>query len=137
MPGPWARFLAFLFEILPKVGPLRALTFHAPTPATQKLFMESFVKSLKLYQEQLASIGAKEMPALANTNFDTGVAAHFGVYKMADEACGKLLIKLSEHKFEGVDADLRRNLLEYYGSAAPTDVKAAAALALLRMQPGQ
>ena len=132
-PGAWARFLAFLFEILPKVGPLRALTFHAPTPATQKLFMESFVKSLKLYQEQLASIGAKETLGLANTNFDTGAPSKFGAYKMADESCGKLLIKLSEHRFEGVDADLRRSLLEYYGSAAPDDAKVAEALALLRM----
>jgi hypothetical protein len=136
-PGPWARFLAFLFELLPKVGPLRALTFHVPTPATQKLFMDSFVKSLKAYQEQLASIKAKEAVGLANTNFDTGAASKFGAYQMADEACGKLLIKLSDHKFEGVDADLRRNLLEYYGSAAPADPKAAEALALLRMQPGQ
>ena len=132
-PGAWARFLAFLFEILPKVGPLKALTFHAPTPATQKLFMESFVKSLKLYQEQLASIGAKGVLPLANTNFDTGVPAQFGAYKMADEACGKLLIKLSGAKFAGVDADLRHSLLEYYGSAAPADPKAAEALALLRM----
>ncbi len=136
-PGAWARFLAFLFEILPKVGPLKALTFHAPTPATQKLFMESFVKSLKLYQEQLASIGAKEAPGLANTNFDTGGPSQFGVYQMADEACNKLLVKLKDHKFEGVDADLRHSLLGYYGAAAPTDAKAAEALGLLRTQSGQ
>lgn len=132
-PGPWARFLAFLFEILPKVGPLRALTFHVPTPATQKLFTDSFVKSLKLYQEQLATIRAKETLALANTNFDTGEASRFGVYRMADEACAKLLIKLSDHKFVGVDSDLRRSLVEYYGNSVPADAKAAGALASLRM----
>jgi hypothetical protein len=136
-PGPWARFLAFLFDLLPKVGPLRALTFHAPTPATQKLFMDSFVKSLKLYQEQLASIRAHAAFTLANSNFDTGEFSKFGDYRMADDACGKLLIKLNERGFAGVDADLRRNLLEYYGNAAPSDAKAAKALALLRMQPGQ
>jgi len=136
-PGLWARFLAFLFELLPKVGPLRTLTFHVPTPGTQMLFMDSFVKSLKAYQEQLGSIAAKEAPVLANTNFDTGGPSKFGVYHMADEACGKLLIKLRDHKFEGVDADLRRNLLEYYGSATPADPKAAEALVLLRMQPEQ
>jgi hypothetical protein len=131
-PGPWARFLAFLFEIIPKVGPLRALTFHAPTPATQKLFMNSFTKSLKLYQEQLASIKAHEAFTLANANFDTGEPSKAGAYRMADEACGKLLIKLNEHRFDGVDADLRRNLLEYYGSAAPADARAAEALTSLR-----
>jgi len=133
-PGPWARFLAFLFELLPKVGPLRALTFHVPTAATQKLFMDSFVKSLAAYQAQLGAIGAKQAPGLANTNFDTGAPSKFGDDKMADEACGKLLIKLREHKFEGVDADLRRGLLDYYGNAMPVDAKAAEALALLRTQ---
>lgn len=82
-------------------------------------------------------IGAKEGLGLPNTNFDTGAPSKFGEYKMADEACGKLLIKLKDHKFEGVDADLRHSLLDYYGSAAPVDAKAAAALAELRMQPGQ
>ena len=135
--GAWSRFLAFLFHIVPKVGPFRALAFHAPTPATQKLFMDGFVKSLTLYREQLGSISAKDAPALANTNFDTGSPSRFGDYKMADEACGKLLIKLQDHKFEGVDADLRRNLLEYYGSATPADPKEAEALTLLRMQPAQ
>jgi Zinc dependent phospholipase C len=131
-PGPWARFLAFLFELLPKVGPLRALTFHTPTPASQKLFMDSFTKSLKLYQEQLGSIGAHTAFTLANTNFDTGEPSRFGAYRMADDACAKLLIKLNEHRFDGIDAELRHSLLEYYGSAVPTDAKAAAALVLLR-----
>jgi hypothetical protein len=134
-PGPWAHFLAFLFEIVPKVGPFRALGFNAPTPATQKLFMASFVSSLKLYQEQLTLIGGQETLTLADTNFDTGKASKFGDYKLADDACAKLLIKLQDHKPEGVDADLRKSLLDFYGSNIPVDPKAAAALAQFQNQP--
>ena len=134
-PGFWARFLAFLFEIVPKVGPFKALGFNAPTPATQKLFMDSFVSSLKLYQGQLTLIAGKEALTLVDTNFDTGKPSKFGEYKLADEACAKLLIKLQDHKPEGVDADLRKSLLDFYGSNAPADPKAAAALAQLRNQP--
>jgi hypothetical protein len=131
-PGPWARFLAFLFKIVPKIGPFKALGFNAPTPATQKLFMDSFVSSLKLYQGQLALVKGKEVLMLVDTNFDTGKVSKFGEYKLADEACAKLLIKLNDHKFEGIDADLRKSLLDFYGSGNPADPKAAEALAQLR-----
>jgi len=132
-PGPWARFLAFLFRLVPKVGPFKALGFTAPTPATQKLFMESFVGSLKLYQDQLVIVMAKQDLTLADNNFDTGKPAKFGEYKLADEACAKLLVKLQNHKFDGMDADLRKSLLDFYGSKVPADPKAAAALEQIRV----
>src|SRR6185369_2198612 len=34
-PGVGARVLAFVVQILPKVGPLKPLAFQAPTPATE------------------------------------------------------------------------------------------------------
>jgi hypothetical protein len=134
-PGPWARFLAFVFEIVPRVGPFKALGFNAPTPATQKLFMSSFVSSLKEYQGQLTMIRGEETFTLADTNFDTGKPSKFGEYKLADEACSHLLIKLQDHKSDVVDADLRQSLLDFYGSNIPLDPKAAQALALVRNQP--
>ena len=42
-------------------------------------------------------------------------------------------ISLSGALLSGVDADLRRNLLEYYGNDTPADAATAEALALLRM----
>src|SRR4029077_2266993 len=41
-PGLMARFLAFLYGLVPKVGPLRPLQFKAPTPEAEALFLESF-----------------------------------------------------------------------------------------------
>ena len=131
-PGLWARFLAFLFQLIPKVGPFSALSFRAPTPATQKLFMDSFVAALMLYQEQLAVIGTAQTLTLPDTNFDTGRPSRFGDYKMADQACAKLLVKLEDHKFDAVDPDLRKALLDYYGNHVPADAQAAAALEQLR-----
>ena len=134
-PGLGARFLAFLFEIVPKVGPFKALGFNAPTPATQKLFMESFVSSLKEYQGQLTLIKGKQAFTLADTNLDTGKPSKFGEYKLADEACSKLLIKMQDHKSDVVDADLRQGLLDFYGNGIPLDPKAAQELSQVRNQP--
>jgi hypothetical protein len=127
-PGLWSRFLTFLFRVVPKIGPFKALAFQAPTPATQKLFMDDFVKALALYREKLAEVRANGKVQLENRNFDTGRLSHFGEYRMADEACDKLLIKLSEKKFSGLDDALRNGILAYYGKKVPGDAKAAAAL---------
>jgi len=131
-PGIGTRFLAFLFSLIPKVGPLSGLGFTTPTPATQKLFMDSFVATLKRYQDELALIRAGRPVPLADDNFDTGKRSKFGDYKLADEACERLLVKLSEHNFDTVDDDLRKAVLAFYGNGAPRDLKAAAAFERLR-----
>jgi hypothetical protein len=132
-PGFLSRFLGFLFRLLPRIGPLKTLGFRVPTADAQKLFLDSFVTTSKRYGEELATVRAGKPPALANTNFDTGKPAKFGVYKLADEACAKLLIKLSEHKFDQVDGELKKSLIDYFGNETPADSKAAAALEQLKM----
>ena len=131
-PGPGARFLAFLFRIVPKVGPFRALAFKAPSPEAEQLFMKSFNATLDQYRALLAQVRAGHLASLPDRNFDTGQLARAGNYRMADQAAGKLLDKLSDRKFEDVPAALRANLLEYFGNSSPEDAKASAALAQLR-----
>jgi hypothetical protein len=109
-PGIKARIFAFCFRILPKVGPLRAFAFHAPTPATQTLFMKSVNATLDQYRLMLAAHdrGALKLP---NQNFDTGEPVKPGKYRLADETYEKLLDKLAD---KPVPADLRENILAYY-----------------------
>lgn len=92
-PGRWSGFLSFLFRILPKVGPLKALAFHPATPETQQLFQDGFVRAAALYKEKLAEVQRNRLQ-LANNNFDTGKPAHIGEYRMADDAYTKLTAKL-------------------------------------------
>jgi hypothetical protein len=132
-PGVWSRFLAFLLGIVPKVGPFRALGFTAPTPAVQKLFMDSFVGTLQLYREELAAVQAGKQPSLKDQNFDIGKTSTFGVYKLADEACSKLLVRLSEYRFGQVDENLRKSLVDYYAKGNPADPRASAALEELKL----
>jgi len=133
-PGCGARFLAFLFRLLPKVGPFKALAFKVPTPEGEKLFMESFNRTLDRYRQLLAET-RQGPPNLPNENFDTGRPAHAGDYRMADAACEKLLEKLAQGNVI-VPASLRAGILSFYaGAAAPASPQAKQELEALRALP--
>ncbi|HEY7543280.1 MAG TPA: zinc dependent phospholipase C family protein [Blastocatellia bacterium] len=113
-PGCISKMLAFCARILPKVGPLKALDFKMPTPEAERLFMESFNSTIKLYRAMLAQARAGAFN-LQNRDFDTGRPTRAGEYKLADEAYADLLVKLEKKNFEGVNPSLRENVLAFYG----------------------
>ena len=55
-PGIGARMLAFLFRLIPRFGPFKAIGFQEPTPAALKLFMESFNKTIEHYRLRLDAV---------------------------------------------------------------------------------
>jgi len=111
-PGFGARLLAFLFRIIPKIGPFRALAFRPLTPQTERMFMESFNQSLARYQLLVAEESAGHL-VLPNNNFDTGKPAIESEYHLADQAYAKLLGKLADQKGE-ISPELRANILSFY-----------------------
>lgn len=133
-PGIWARFLAFLLNLMPHVGPFKALSFKAPPPAAIQLFEASFNASLAEYVRQLNRLKTAERVDLPNTNFDTGKIDHYGDYGLADKAYADLLDRLAKDNFGAMDPRLRANILQYYGEKVP-DAKTAAELAGLRAAP--
>lgn len=123
-PGIGSRILAFLIRLLPKVGPLRALAFRMPTPATEKLFMASFNDSLTHYEHFLHEEKETGHVALVNDNLDTGTMTPPGQYALADKAYATLLEKLAKNHFAMVTPDLRKNILDYYSDPnAPIAMK--------------
>src|SRR5436309_4557497 len=52
-PSPGERFLAFLYKLLPKFGPLKVLQFKTPTPETEHMFEASFNATLGRYRKLL------------------------------------------------------------------------------------
>jgi len=118
-PGFGTRLLTFLFRIIPKFGPFKALQVRLPTPEVEKLFMPSFNATVDRYKAILANVeaGGFEVP---NENFDLGEATHLGKYKGADEAYAKLLGKLADRQFAGMQVDLRQNILAYYKDLNPS-----------------
>lgn len=112
-PNIEERFLAFLVRILPKIGPLKILELKTPTPATEKLFENSFNASLARYRECLKEVGAGQL-TLPNDNFDTGKLAEPGKYWLNDETQAKLLNALAKNDFRGASPEIRAELLQYF-----------------------
>ena len=111
------KVLAFIFRLLPKIGPLRVLQFKTPTPETERMFEASFNQTLDQYRQLLTEERETEKPALANDNFDLGEVSEPGKYKMSDTTHAKLLDELAEQKFAGMPPEIRAELLEFFGAS--------------------
>jgi hypothetical protein len=113
-PHGFARFLAFIYRLIPKIGPFRAFSFSVPTPEAERLFLESFTTSRDHFRQSLDALSAGHLQ-LVNTDFDTGQPAKRAEYALADDTYDELLGKLAEHAFANVSASLRSNVMAYYG----------------------
>jgi len=111
-PGIRSRMLAAFFRIVPKVGPLKALSFKKMTPEIEQLYMASFNASIDRYRGLLADVGNGRL-RLPNDNIDVGAVTKPGEYTLADAAYAKLLNKLDGHYAE-LPQDLRSEILAFY-----------------------
>jgi hypothetical protein len=112
-PSPGERFLAFLFKLIPKFGPLQILQFKTPTPQTEQMFEASFNTTLDRYRELLSELreGRLDLP---NNNFDVGENTAPGKYRLNDDAHAQLLGKLAELKFAGASSEVKAELLRFF-----------------------
>jgi zinc dependent phospholipase C len=117
-PGLFARFLGLVYRVLPKIGPLKPLSFKAPTPEAEKLFTESLADTRARYAAALNAAAAGRLN-LTNTDFDTGRPSAQGEYPLADKTYAELLDKLKDRKFARVPAALRANIKSYYSRGTP------------------
>jgi hypothetical protein len=111
-PGFGSRILAGLFHIVPRIGPLKALSFKKLTPETERLYMVGFNATIDDYRKLLAGVGHGNL-LLPNDNFDLGEATKAGRYKLTDAAYAKLLHKLHGH-YVGIPPELRQDILSFY-----------------------
>ena len=121
-PGIRSRVLAFVFRIVPRVGPFKALAFKKLTPATEKIFMASFNASVDRYRQLLAELKADGIE-LPNQNLDTGASTQAGQYKLTDATYAKLLDKTADH-YADMSPELRSDILAFYHNLeAPISTK--------------
>lgn len=117
--GPTAgdKVLAFLFRLIPKIGPLKALALRTPTPQAEQLFEHSFNATLAEYRGLLADYDYGRL-VLVNDNFDVGAVTPPGQYRLNDQTYAALLDRLSRQNFAGMSAELRSELLRFYNDPA-------------------
>jgi hypothetical protein len=112
-PGWFGRLIGFFYKLLPKVGPLRPLSFKTPTPEAEKLFEESFKDAKSRYGATLDALGRGRLN-LPNTDFDTGKPSRHGEYALADDTYAQLVDRLSKDDFASTPPALRRDIAAYY-----------------------
>jgi hypothetical protein len=132
-PSSMEKFLAFLYRILPKVGPLKVLTFRTPTPETEKLFESSFNVTLDRYRSLLIDLGNGEV-TLPNDNFDVGEMTARGKYRMNDNTCAQLLDMLAGNNFADVSPELRAELLHFFSDPDVSPTTKRSEKARLKLQ---
>lgn len=132
-PGIGARFLAFLFHFVPRIGPFKAAAFRVPTPEAERLFMQSFNDTVSRYRTLLVE-ERNDRLRLPNENFDVGTPPKLGTYKLADHAYAQLLHRLARHDFADASPELRRNILDFYDKSSVT-LEKKTARDLRRIQP--
>ncbi|HLY16146.1 MAG TPA: zinc dependent phospholipase C family protein [Bryobacteraceae bacterium] len=125
-PHVFARFLAFLLRIVPKIGPFKYVAFKAPTAQTEAFFMKSFNETVGFYRKHLEEVRAGQL-RLVNLDFDTGQPTRAGEYSLADETYGKLLRDLAKQGFQGISTELQADLLAFYSDPQPLQSEMQAA----------
>ncbi len=122
-PSSGEKFLAFLFKLVPKVGPLKALALRTPTPETERLFEASFNVSVGHYRRLLREVGEGHL-VLTNDNFDVGEVTPPGKYSKADMTYAALLDRLAQSRFSTVPPQLETDILQYFSDpTAPYAVR--------------
>ena len=115
-PGFFARTVAYIIKMLPKIGPLRPLAFKPPTPEAEEIFYRSFNVTVDKYSAMLRQM-RRHAPDLENMELDTGKPTEQGAYALADETYAALLKKLSKSDYKYLTPALRADILQFYRHA--------------------
>lgn len=115
-PGFFARLLAAVLRIVPRIGPFSALSYRMPNSDAELLFMKTFNATIEDCRRLMPG-GA----TLEDMNLDIGEPVRRGEYRMADNAYVRLLEKLGDRP---VARDLREDITAYFGNAEPNSRRA-------------
>jgi len=122
-PGLGTRILSTLLRFMPKVGPFKGLGFNSPTPQTEDLYIKSINATVDQYRALLEEVKTDSLSA-PNRDLDSGNVTKAAEYSLADDTYAKLLIQLSEQKFDRTSPELRENILQFYSDLSiPIETK--------------
>lgn len=116
------RVLALLLRLIPKVGPLRALDFKAPSPQAEDLYFASINRTVERFRNTLKDLHS-DQPYLSERNLDTGDPTRRGTYELADRTYDHLLQDLEKERFQTVTPHLRADLIRFYAGGTTQSAK--------------
>jgi hypothetical protein len=110
------ELVAFIIQIIPKIGPFKALKFKDVGPDGEKKFIASFDSSLTHYETAIGILQGGKL-TLTDLDYDTGKPTMPGEYGLTDKTYVDLLDNLSKNKFMQLTAPLQQNILNFYNKA--------------------
>src|SRR5262249_3915107 len=105
--------LAFLYRVVPKVGPLKALAFAPPTAETEHLFAESLERTVARYRA-LVERAAAGNTRLDDVDLDTGAPVKWRESGITARTCARLLEELSRRDLRELPDGIRADILAYF-----------------------
>jgi hypothetical protein len=121
--GFTTRVFGVLLLYTPKIGPFKAMAFNNPTPESEDMYFKSINTTVDQYRAHLEEVRAGS-PQLTNIDLDSGNQTVAAEYTLTDETYAKLLAQLAQRKFDRTSAELRDNILSFYGDlSAPIETK--------------
>jgi len=112
-PGFPERVLAFLWRVIPKVGPARALAFKVPSTKAEDLYIKSVNQTLDNYNSLLRQVRGANFD-LPDTDCDTGRPTSAAEYSLADKTYEHLVKDLAAKHYLQPTAELRANVFAFY-----------------------
>jgi hypothetical protein len=117
-PGVGARILSFVFRLIPKFGPFKALKYKDPTAATEDLYFKSVNNTVDTFR--LTTNNAKQdFVKLSAYDLDTGNPTAAGEYSLTDETYSRWVDRLNQDKFAHLTDDVKASVLSFYDHASP------------------
>jgi hypothetical protein len=95
------------------------LAFNNPTPQTEDLYFKSINSTIEQYRAFLEQVRNNNL-VLVNCDLDTGQPTKAAEYSLTDDAYAKLLVQLSDKKFNLTSPELRTNILQFYSDPSAT-----------------
>ncbi|HVN29106.1 MAG TPA: zinc dependent phospholipase C family protein, partial [Candidatus Binataceae bacterium] len=114
-PGYFARFVGWMGNLVPNVGPFARLPYRPLPPNVRVLYFRAFRKASEQYQHELDNVRQKHFE-LQNLIFDTGVPDKPGVYQPADEAYVRLLKLHAKDHFARMPKPLAEDLARHFSN---------------------
>lgn len=119
-PGFGARFVVWLIRVLPKVGPLKKLSFKSPGQQGEKYFASAMDTILHHYGTILQVV-AKGQLQLKDIDFDTGKPTSMGEYALTDDTYADWVIALQKVDFNCISPAMKTNIDGFYNNADTTN----------------
>ena len=117
-PGFFPSLLSLVIQVLPKVGPTRALKFKTPTPQAEIYFDQSFDTIMLHFAANLRQLNQPNI-ILKDKDFDTGKPTESCEYSLADKTYNSWVLNLENDNFKNMTPSIKQNILGFYGVIAP------------------